>query len=621
MFRLDINGLRFIAVAMVVLFHFKIGYFYGGYAGVDVFFVISGFLMNEICKEKVGTKGWVSNFYKKRFKRIYPALVACVLFSFILAITSTPPSMLRSLFLQVISSLSFTSNLYYLKATSGYFTDAADSFIFLHTWSLSVEWQFYLIFPLILIVSNALSKKAPQYVIYFSLILTSFIFCVLLMKYSQMYSFYLLPSRAWELIIGAMASSITFKNRYPRITEVISLVTLMLFTGIVKESYSWPGFTTLIPTIATALLLHANIGNNKTLLKAKPFQLIGSASYSIYLFHWPVVSLFYLNNIEFSLFNQFAGILISLVLGFLSYFFIEKRAQLAILKLAFCAIFISFVAFLCNKLNASKLWLPNSVLAMDEFHSYAGSKEGIEQFGNQGRICFLTSGYNSASQFTENSCLAKKADSSVQRLLLVGDSHAAEYYKASTELYKDFLVMQVTSSGCMPFVNNTYGEKRCTDLMERLYKQYIKEYKIDTVIISANWIDGEKYFSHSQIANNIENTVAFFKQYARDVVVLGQTKNYDTAFYRIAQSNDFNEIDKHALKPPKNLNNYLVAFMERKKINYINLYDLDCDDKKNCSYISPEGYPMMFDNNHFTYPWTKIMLSKVRYQNNQSTHE
>lgn len=69
--------------------------------------------------------------------------------------------------------------------------------------------------------------------------------------------------------------------------------------------------------------------------------------------------------------------------------------------------------------------------------------------------------------------------------------------------------MQVTSSGCMPFVNNTYGEKRCTDLMERLYKQYIKEYKIDTVIISANWIDGEKYFSHSQIANNIENTVAF----------------------------------------------------------------------------------------------------------------
>lgn len=75
---------------------------------------------------------------------------------------------------------------------------------------------------------------------------------------------------------------------------------------------------------------------------------------------------------------------------------------------------------------------------MDEFHSYAGSKEGIEQFGNQGRICFLTSGYNSASQFTESSCLAKKADSSVQRLLLVGDSHAAEYYKASTELYKDF---------------------------------------------------------------------------------------------------------------------------------------------------------------------------------------
>ncbi|WP_406671577.1 acyltransferase family protein [Raoultella terrigena] len=297
MFRLDINGLRFIAVTMVVLFHFKIGNFYGGYAGVDVFFVISGFLMNEICRNKIGSKGWIVNFYQKRFKRIYPALVACVLFSFLLAIVSTPPSMLKALFYQVVSSLTFTSNLYYLKATSGYFTDAADSFIFLHTWSLSVEWQFYLIFPFILLCSNVFSKNNNGYIFYGFIILLSFSSCILLTQYNQTYSFYLLPSRAWELMIGAMASSITLKNRFPKFTEVTALVVLIAFTAMVKENLNWPGVETLIPTVATALLLHANIGNEKTILRAKPLQLIGSSSYSIYLFHWPIVSLFYLNKI------------------------------------------------------------------------------------------------------------------------------------------------------------------------------------------------------------------------------------------------------------------------------------------------------------------------------------
>lgn len=171
--------------------------------------------------------------------------------------------MLKALFYQVVSSLTFTSNLYYLKATSGYFTDAADSFIFLHTWSLSVEWQFYLIFPFILLCSNVFSKNNNGYIFYGFIILLSFSSCILLTQYNQTYSFYLLPSRAWELMIGAMASSITLKNRFPKFTEVTALVVLIAFTAMVKENLNWPGVETLIPTVATALLLHANIGNEK----------------------------------------------------------------------------------------------------------------------------------------------------------------------------------------------------------------------------------------------------------------------------------------------------------------------------------------------------------------------
>jgi hypothetical protein len=514
--------------------------------------------------------------------------------------------MLKSLFYQVVSALSFTSNLYYLKATSSYFTDSADSFIFLHTWSLSVEWQFYLIFPVILVMSNYMAKRFGGYLVYSSLIFLSFCFCIFLTKHNQTYSFYLLPSRAWELMIGAMASSVTIKNRFPRCTEIIALIVLVSFTAIVKESSNWPGFETLIPTLATALLLHANVGNEKTLLRAKPFQVVGSASYSIYLFHWPVVSLFYLNGIEFNIFSQVVGVFVSLVLGFLSYNYIEKRRNVKITSLAMTALLLCMTAFVGSKFNISRYWMNDSILAMDKFHSYSSSQEGIYQFGNMQRICFLTSGYNSASQFEEDKCLIKDGSNGKPRLLLIGDSHAAEFYAAAKEVYKDHQIMQVTSSGCMPFMNSL-GEKRCTELMSKFYEEYIKQYNIDTIIISANWIDGKQYFSRAQLSDNLINTVKLLSGYAKNVYVFGQTKVYDTPFYRIALLNEYSGIKKHELKEPKELNSYLKEYLTSRGVNYIDLYNFGCGDDK-CTYMSNSNYPIMFDNNHFTLPWTKSIL-------------
>ncbi|HBR5827300.1 TPA: acyltransferase, partial [Klebsiella pneumoniae] len=549
MFRLDINGLRFIAVAMVVLFHFKIGYFYGGYAGVDVFFVISGFLMSEICKNKVGTKEWVIDFYKKRFKRIYPALAICVLFSFLLAITSTPPSMLKGLFYQVISALTFTSNLYYLKATSGYFTDAADSFVFLHTWSLSVEWQFYLVFPLLLFLASKVTRKFGQVIFYLILVLISFSICILLTKYNQIYSFYLLPSRAWELLIGVLASTVNIKNRAPRITEAVCLFVLIAFTAVVKESSNWPGFETLIPTLATAFLLHANVGNEKTLLRAKPLQFIGSCSYSIYLFHWPVVFWYYLNNIEFNFFNQLIGIIVSVILGYLSYSYIERNKSFTFFKLVLIALSVSAISLVSDKISITKFWMSKEILAMDRFHIYSSSDEGLAQFGNAKRICFLTSGFNNASNFSEDKCLVNNPSNNKPRLLLIGDSHAAEFYQAAKEYYPNHLVMQVTSSGCMPFIE-AKGEKRCVDLMRGFYQKYINKYKFDIVLISANWVDGRKYYTDRQMVENIKHSVSILNAHSQHVFVLGQTKVFDTPFYRIALSGDPAKILRHELIEP-----------------------------------------------------------------------
>ena len=160
MFRLDINVLRFIAVAMVVLFSFQNRYFYGG-CFVDVFCHIR-FLMSEIARIKLEQR-MVIDFYKKRFKRIYPVCNMFYFFFFWL-ITSTPPSMLKGLFLSSYIYVNIYQN-HYLKATSVIFTDAADSFVFLHTWSLSVEWQFYFSFSTLLFWQAGREKFVKLYFI------------------------------------------------------------------------------------------------------------------------------------------------------------------------------------------------------------------------------------------------------------------------------------------------------------------------------------------------------------------------------------------------------------------------------------------------------------------------
>lgn len=610
MFRLDINGLRFIAVTLVVLFHFKISLFYGGYAGVDIFFVISGFLMNEICKKKLGGKGWVLDFYRKRFHRIYPALLSSCIFVFLLLGPLSPPSLLIELTKEVFSALTFTSNIYYWRATSGYFSDTADSFSLLHTWSLSAEWQFYLIFPLLIYVAYKFKNKINPSVFYGLLALISLVLCLFVSNINQSASFYLLPTRAWELLIGAFASSLSVNNKYPKQTELLSLMGIILFTLLIKESHNWPGIMTLIPTLCTAAILHANVGNDDTVLRNKIAQKIGSASYSIYLFHWPIVTYYYSHQIDFNFSNQIIGVFLSIVFGFISYFFIEKKWSLSFKKtILFTALFLSF-SYTCASINITKFWLPERMVDLDKYHSYGDSIDGNRQFGNEARTCFLTSGVgrNNFKDYTVDSCL--NASSTKKNILLVGDSHAAEFYESMTDVFKESNIMQTTASGCMPLIN-TQGAPRCTEAIKQVLTNYIYKYDIDTVIISANWIDHKG--SMDKLYSDIVSTNNVLKSKVKNVYFIGQSKNFKLPFYRIAQIDKPERISEYIEKNSADLNSYLMSKLANSEVKYIDIYDFECDkNKTNCQYFDDNGSPYMFDKNHFTLPWATKVVGLIK---------
>lgn len=325
MFRADIQGLRAIAVMLVVLFHFEPAWLPGGFIGVDIFFVISGYLMTSIVVTGVQSgKFTLSAFYIARVVRIIPALL-------VLCVTVT---VLGFIFLNLVdaskvasnslNSLLFISNIAYWTE-SGYFDDASKSNWLLHTWSLSVEWQFYILYPIfILLLSKLFSIRMLAWLTLLGVVL-GFFFSVWASNTMPSAAYFLLPTRAWELLIGGLAfffplsSAISVFSRNLIEAAGISLIILSAF--LLSENYAWPGIYASVPVLATLMVLLAN--NQSFLTNNIVSQKIGTWSYSIYLWHWPLVVL--ISYFGLPSFSWLWGIGLTFMFGWLSFTFCESK--------------------------------------------------------------------------------------------------------------------------------------------------------------------------------------------------------------------------------------------------------------------------------------------------------
>lgn len=322
-FRKDINGLRAIAVIAVVLFHFDASWMPGGFAGVDVFFVISGFLMTGIIFRGIERDSFsILKFYVARANRITPSLALLCLVLLVFGLFFLTPLEYKALSKHAISSVSFMSNFTYWQE-AGYFDTTSKEKWLLHSWSLSVEWQFYIIYPLILVAMHKfLSVKTMKIMLIVGAVL-GFIFCVIATYKWSNPSYYLLPARAWEMMFGGVAYlyPFTLQDNRKKLVEWTGLALVIGSYFLISAENPWPGYLALFPVVGSFLIIQAQ-RNDSFITGNIIFQKLGSWSYSIYLWHWPlVVAIYY-----FSL-NQdyiYIGIIFSILLGFLSYKYIEK---------------------------------------------------------------------------------------------------------------------------------------------------------------------------------------------------------------------------------------------------------------------------------------------------------
>jgi len=494
-FRKDINGLRAVAVIAVILFHFNESWLRGGFAGVDVFFVISGFLMTGIIFRKIEQENFsILRFYVARANRIIPALAFLCFVLLIFGWFFLIPLDYKMLGKHVASSMGFLSNIIYWQE-SGYFDVASREKWLLHTWSLSVEWQFYMAYPIVLVAMRKLmSLKAMKITVLLGTVL-GFIFCVVATYKWVNSSYFLLPTRIWEMMIGGVAYlyPFTLQDKRKKLVEWVGIVLIVSSYFLISKENPWPGYFSIFPVLGAFLIIQAQ-RNDSFITGNIVFQKLGAWSYSIYLWHWPiVVAIYYFSLNEIYI---YLGICLSILLGFLSNKYIERIKfsndfyhLLGYLKCK--PIYILLLVALPACFVFSSQGFNNRFTAPPELKKI--TSELLMPLRNNG-YCFYSfnDGYTVVDKHIGSNCyLGFKENTS--NTLLFGDSYAGHNEPFFDEVFKanKSSFQSIVTNWCVPsFSENFTGPK--THLAYKqclLNREYLKKnmHKYKNLIFAGSW--------------------------------------------------------------------------------------------------------------------------------------
>ena len=619
-FRYDINGLRAIAVIPVMLFHFNQNWMPGGFIGVDVFFVISGFLMTGII-----FKGFNNNtfsllkFYVARANRIIPALTALCLFMLIFGWFFLTPHDYQALGKHVAGSMSFLSNVVYWKE-SGYFDLASHEKWLLHTWSLSVEWQFYIIYPVVLFVlKQFLSIQNLKRILILGAVL-GFIVCIIGTLSRPNLAYYLLPTRAWVMMFGGVAYlyPVTLKEGYKKTLEVLGLSLVCLSYILVSKEISWPGYVALIPVLGVYLIIIANrqdsfITNNLI------FQYIGKWSYSIYLWHWPIVVYLYIYHQNS---YHLLGMMLSIIAGYLSYTFIEtikfnsftEWKKVFLIKPFYMVVCVSLMGFMVFKFTSDLFQIPTNLY--------------------NAMIVDYRTDNNSVFTWKKIKELDKRNDfkNVDNKVLIIGDSQSGDFINAiySGRLNNDVdVVARIVRAACEVFLVEDKDLKKSFDSNENIKSGLISKEQCqsqinrldsDPLLTEASIIIISMYWKDSNmplIIKSIENIRS--KNKTAKIFVIGN-KSFEKAIPDLLYEayKKRTDIGEYAFRRINGSNaSSLVQnkiFEEQQiKIGYyfVNMTKLLCDNNK-CKIINQNNEPFYYDKVHTTRTGAKYIGEMIR---------
>jgi peptidoglycan/LPS O-acetylase OafA/YrhL len=527
-YRADIDGLRAVAVLLVVVHHAFPQALKGGFVGVDLFFVISGFLISTIIFQNLQQDTFsFLDFYKRRIKRIFPALILILIASFVAGWFVLLPADYKQLGKHMAAGAAFVSN-FAFWSESGYFESGSKLKPLLHLWSLGIEEQYYIFWPLIVLF--AWKRKINLFKVCLVLFALSFVVNIATAKGNVVAAFYSPLSRFWELLIGSVLaytslqpSKVTKSPHFNNGTAWVGVVILAIGVYFIHPERRFPGFWALFPTLSAYLLIKAGpkAWFNQQVLSNRVMVWIGLISFPLYLWHWPMLVFAEIKFGTLDAPTKLGLIALSILLSWLTYRFIERPIRFGNLIVETKKVPLA----LCAMLLATAL-LGGYTYQRDGFDSrfpkfiqaLLKNQPKLDEGWRTGE-CILDQGHPS-SEFSP-SCVDKDKR---PLLFLWGDSHAAALYPGLKHLQDtgaySFGVAQRTGAVCPPIIGDT--RPWCNEINTDSFK-LIKELKPDIVMMYAYWshgLDGKGGFAGLYDLTKLDATVAELKKIGVKKVIL-----------------------------------------------------------------------------------------------------
>ncbi|WP_108262089.1 acyltransferase family protein [Mangrovicoccus ximenensis] len=594
-YRPDIDGLRFFAVIPVVLFHAGISGFSGGFVGVDVFFVISGYLITRIILSELDQKKFsIVRFYERRIRRIFPALFALIAFVCIVSPLALLPSELKTLPYEILGALAFVANIVFWQQ-SDYFTTSAEEKPLLHTWSLGVEEQFYIFVPLILWLLVRYARRGVLPMILAGLAVSCAL-SIWLTPLRNSAAFYLLPPRAWELLIGSVLATGIPRMRSPVVNESaagLGLLCLLAAVFTFDEHTSFPGYAAALPVMGSALIIQFAQGTAVgRLLGSRPLVFIGLISYSLYLWHWPLVVFFRDWGLLESMAGRGAVVVLSVILAWASWKFIETPFRRPVnwprLRLFwFAGIGSGVLAATAGALYLTDGWpsrfTPENV-AFDQARNDI-SPERQRCHINWGRRPF------------ETLCRLGTTGDQEPDTLLWGDSHGVEVAAAFAEA--GLPLIQATYSSCPPALNFVpRGRPDCKAHNDDMLASIEKEAQIKTVLLSAFYYN----YSGSEFWSGMQQSIARLQAAGKRVIVIASLPNFGMRNIPSYLASGHRGPLEMSPVPPE-FAEYITD------VPVVSLTEKLCSG--NVCSLTIDGKPLLFDHSHLSMTATRSVAASV----------
>ena len=571
----NITILRGLSVLLVLLYHLDISLFRNGFLGVDIFFIISGYLISRslILEKKHNGHINIKNYLYKRFFRIFPTLIFVLTLSFTVCLLMLRPDHFQSFAKSNLTSFFGISNFYYMLEFSNYFNTGAAFQPLLHTWSLSVELQFYLLIP-ILIIFFSTNRQKFLLIILFIISLICFVFL-----YEKSLSFYFTPFRFWEFILGILVNFLPRIKNKNHVSIPLIIIFFLLFLNI--PSY----FLHFIVSVSAVLFIISNqIKENILIL---PFSYLGKISYSLFLIHWPVIVIFnyyYIQNYDLQI-KTILTVFILLISHF-SWRYIENKFLYKNIKKIKISLFKFILIIFPILLTLFSLYQKNITQIDSNYYKFINNEISNENY------------LKKLLKKNKNNKFKKK-------IFIFGDSHATDLANAinlNNNKLEYNINLQNIDISCIKNTNNKFQKfknkiliKTCIDGQKSFKEIYLNKVNSNDILIFS-------FYWQKNHLNYLENFIQYLEQNTNNKIYLmlqiPVIRNISVS--NLKELNNFENFAYNSLEKKQDYNIQILEILKNYNIIPINLSDKICNSIKKICFVKEDDKNLYFDKHHWT---------------------